>query len=92
MFLKRCPCLFLLQLGSPGSEDFLELPRFRDKVLGDEDDLPFFDRLARRGCVIDTLVQPRVEAFEGLVGIVGFLDLPVFLVQVCCRYPRLVHV
>ena len=76
----------------PGSAFFLELPRFRDEVVGDADNLPLCDRLARRGRVIDALVQPHVEDFEGLVGIVGLPELPVVLDQVRCRYHHILRV
>ena len=71
MCLEQCSGLFLLQIGSPGSTVFLEFSRFRDEAVGDVDDLPLCDGLARRGRVINALVQPQAEAFKGLVGIEG---------------------
>ena len=85
---ERCPGLFLLWLGSPGLAVVLELPCFRDKAVGDVDDLNLCDRLACRGHVIEALIQPCVEALEGLVRIKGFSELPVVPRQVCCQYPR----
>ena len=90
--LERCPGLLWIQLGSTGLESFLELPIFRDKDVGDADNLPFCDWLARRGRIIHALVQPRVEALDGLVGIVGFPEILVVLVQVRGQDPCVVHV
>ena len=64
--LKFSPGIFVLRLGLPGLAVFLELPRFRNKAIGDADDLPFFDRLSRRCHIINTLIQPRLEAFKWL--------------------------
>ena len=50
------PGLFWLQLGAPGPSVFLELPRLRDKAVGNTDNLTFIYWFARRGCVIDALV------------------------------------
>ena len=79
MCLEFSPGIFLLQLGSPGLAVFLELPRFRGKAVGDEDDLPLCDGLTRHGCVIDALIHPRVEAFKWLIAIEGLLEFPVVL-------------
>ena len=84
--------LFLLRIGSLGSSVFLEFSRFRDEAVGNADNLPLCDVLARRGHIIDTLIQPRVEAFKWLVRIEGLLELPVVLRQVRCQYPDLVRV
>ena len=92
MCLERCPGLLLLRLGFSSSEVFLQLPFLRDEVVGDADDMPLCDGLARRGCVIDALIQPRVEDFEWIVEIEGFPDLPVVLCKVYRQYPRLVRV
>ena len=92
MCLEFCPGLFLLQLGLPGLAVFLEFLHFRNKAVGNSDDLPFCYRISRRGRIIDALVQPRVEDFDGLVGILGFPELPVVISQVCCQYPRDVRV
>ena len=92
MCLERCPDIFLLQLGSLYSAAFLEFSLFSDKAIGNADEFPFCDRLAFHCLIIDTLVQPRVEVFEGLVSIVGFPELPVVLGQVRCQNPRVVGV
>ena len=92
MCLEFSPGLFLLQLGLPGLAVFLEFLHFRNKAVGNSDDLPFCYRISRRGRIIDALVQPRVEDFDGLVGILGFPELPVVISQVCCQYPRDVRV
>ena len=67
----------------PGPAVFLKLPRFRDEPVGNADDLSLCDWLARRSCVVNELVKPRVEAFKWFVGIVGLPDLPVVLRFVC---------
>ena len=51
-----------------------------------------YDDLARRGRVINTLIQPRVEAFEWFVGIEDLPELPNILRQVCRQYPCVVRV
>ena len=58
---------------------FLELPSLRDKAIGNTDNLTFKDRFASRGCVINTLFKPRIEAFEWFIGIIGLLELSVIL-------------
>ena len=80
--LEQRPGLFLIQLGGPGLSVFLKFPCFRVKAVGNADNLSLYDGLARRSCVVNTLVKPRVEAFEWFVGIVGLLELPVILRQV----------
>ena len=92
IFLEFSPGLFLLRLGSPGSTVFLELPRLCNDAVGDADNFSLYDGLARRGRIINTLIQPRVEAFKWFFGIEGLPELPFFLRQVCRRYPRVVHV
>ena len=92
MSLERCPGILLIQLGSPGLAVFLEFPCFREETIGDADGLIFCDKIACCGCVINALVHPCVEFFERLVGIVGFPELPVVLVQVRCQHPHIVCV
>ena len=92
VFLERCPVLFRLRLGFPGSAVFLEFPHFSNEAVGGADDLPYCDWFARCGCIIHTIVQPRVEALKGLVGIVGFPELIFVLGQVRCQYTCVVHV
>ena len=45
-----------------------------------------------RGCVVHALINPRVEALEGLVGIVGFPEVLVVLGQVCGQDPHVVSI
>ena len=92
MCLERYPGIFLLWIGLPGSAVSLEFPRFRDKAVGNADDLPFCDNPSRCGHESDTLIQPRVEDFKGLVIIVVFPELPIVLSQVRCLYPCIVRV
>ena len=60
--------------------------------MGDTDDFTFYDWLAPCGFIINTLVQPRAEALEGLVEILGFPELLVVLSQVRCRYPKILRI
>ena len=92
MSLEQHPGIFLLQLGAPGSSVFLKFPRFYDKAIGDADNLSLCDGLSRHGCVVNALVQTRVEAFEPFVGIVGLPELPVVLRQIRRQYLRVVRV
>ena len=70
----------------------MELPRFRNKAVGDAENLTLCDWLARRGCIIYALVQPRIEALEGLVGVLGFPGLLVVIGQVRGQDPRIVRI
>ena len=84
--LGRRSGLFLIQLGAPGPAVFLKFPSLWDKAVGNADDFSLCDGLTRRGRVVNVLVQTRVEDFEWFVNIVGLLELPVVLCQVCCQY------
>ena len=68
------------------------MPRFCDKAVGDANDVYFFDGLARRGRVVNALVQPCAETFEWFVGILGLPELPVVLCQVRRQYRCVVRV
>ena len=92
MCLEFSPGLFLLQLGSPGSEVFLKLPRFRDEAVGNAYNFSLCCGIALRGRIINALIQPRVEAFEWFVGIEGLRELPVVLRHFHRQYPRVVRV
>ena len=87
MCLELSLGLFRIRLGAPGPAFFLELSRLHDEAVGDADNLSFCDRLARCGCVIHALIQPRAEALEGLVSIAGIPKLLDVVCKVRCQYP-----
>ena len=92
MRLEQRPGLILLRLGLPGPAVFLKLSRFCDEAVGDADDLSLFYGIARRNCVVDTLVKPCVEDFEWFVRIVGLPEIPSVLRQVRRQNSRVVGV
>ena len=68
------------------------ISRFRDEAVGNADEFPLCDGIVRRGCIIGALIQTCVEAFDWLVRIEGFLELPIVLCQVRRQYPCVVRV
>ena len=90
--LECCPGILRLGLGLPGLAVFPEFPCFSNDAVGDADDFPLCDWLSIQGRIIHALVQPRVEALYGLVGILGFSELLVVLVHVCGQYPSVVPI
>ena len=88
--LEFVPGLFRILLGAPGLEVFLELPRLRDEAVGNVENLTFSGRFARRGCIVNTLVQPRTEALNGIVGFVYLPQLLVVFGQVRGQDPCIV--
>ena len=70
---------FQLQPGLPDSSVFLKILCFRNKAVGNKDDLTLCTWFARCSSVVNTLFQPRVEALDGLIGIVGLSQLLIVL-------------
>ena len=90
--LEQRPGLFLLRLGASGLVVLLKFPCFRDKAIGDADDLSLCFGLSCRDRLVNALVKPRVEAVELFVSIVGLPELPVVLRQVCHQYLRILRI
>ena len=61
--------LVVLQLGPPGLAVFLELTRFWDEDVCNENDLSFVDGIAYRYCIIGVVVEPCIEASDWIVGL-----------------------
>ena len=55
---------FCSDLVAPGIAVFLKFSRLRDEAVGDADNFSLYDGLARRGCIVNVLVKPHVEAFK----------------------------
>ena len=65
---------------------------FRDKDVCNADNLPLCYGIARRCRVINTLVNPCVQAFELFIGIVGLPELTVIIRQLRCGDSHVVRV
>ena len=72
--------------GPPGAVVFLKLSFLRNKNVGYLYKMDFSDRLALHGEVVDTLVDPRVEALEWFVGIEGLSYTGAIRLEVRCQY------
>ena len=75
--LEINPVFVVLLLGTPGSAVFLELPCFYNKAVGNLDKMYFSDELAHCCSVVNTLIEPYIEALERLVGVLWLSEFGV---------------
>ena len=82
MCLEVHPGLVILQLGPPGFLVLLELSHLYNKIVCNLHNLSFSDGLAFRCFIIDSLVEPYIEALKRLVRVEQFLQIGIFCREV----------
>ena len=75
-----------------GPAVFLELSCLRNKAICNAFNLSFSARLARHSCVINALVEPRVEDLKLLIGVEGLLHILVVGRKSPGQYPGVVAI
>ena len=86
------PGLFRIRLGVSGPAVFLEMSCLRNKAICNAFNLSFSARLARHSCVINALVEPRVEDLKRLIGVEGLLHILVVGRKSPGQYPGVVAI